>query len=157
MYKEKVSRDLLKCFNESADNTNIAGEIETGIAKDPGNYELFSIEDVAKIIHQANKALCESQNDLSQKDYEEAEQWQKDSAIDGIKYFINNPNTPASALHQKWMDIKIADGWKYGEIKDAEKKTHPCILPFERMPRNQQAKDYMFIALCKALMPYIKE
>ena len=42
------------------------------------------------------------------------------------------------------MKQKLDDGWKYGPVKDAEKKEHPCLVPFEQLPKEQQAKDYLF-------------
>lgn len=35
------------------------------------------------------------------------------------------------------MANKIADGWKYGEAKDPEAKTHPCLVPFDKLPEFQ--------------------
>jgi hypothetical protein len=55
------------------------------------------------------------------------------------------------ASHISWMTQKVADGWKYGEVKDAEAKTHPCIRPFAELPREQQAKDFIFRAVVHAL------
>ena len=49
------------------------------------------------------------------------------------------------------MQEKINDGWVYGEVKDAEKKTHPCIVPFEELPEFQQKKDALFCAIVDSL------
>jgi hypothetical protein len=106
---------------------------------------------IAKVCHQANKAWCESQGDTSQKDWAEAEQWQRDSAINGVKFRLENPDAPASAQHESWMEEKLSQGWVYGEVKDAEKKTHPCIVPFEELPEFQQKKDKLFSAIVDAL------
>jgi hypothetical protein len=45
----------------------------------------------------------------------------------------------------------IKDGWVYGEVKDAEKKTHPCLVPFDQLPLFQQKKDKLFCAIVDAL------
>ena len=106
---------------------------------------------IAKVCHQANKAWCESDGDYSQKDWLEAEQWQIQSAVSGVKFRVENPDAPASAMHDNWSKEKIADGWVYGEVKDAEKKTHPCLVPFEELPLFQQKKDKLFSAIVDAL------
>jgi hypothetical protein len=106
---------------------------------------------IAKVCHQANKAWCESDGDYSQKDWLTAEQWQIESAISGVKFRMENPNAPASAMHDNWSKEKIADGWVYGEVKDVEKKTHPCLVPFEELPLFQQKKDKLFSAIVDAL------
>lgn len=57
------------------------------------------------------------------------------------------------ASHESWMDQKIADGWIYGKVKNQNlvRPTHPCIVPFDQLPREQQAKDYIFRAVVHAL------
>ena len=106
---------------------------------------------IAKVCHQANKAWCESDGDYSQKDWLEAEQWQIQSAVSGVEFRLDNPDAPASAMHDNWSKEKIADGWVYGEVKDTEKKTHPCLVPFEELPLFQQKKDKLFSAIVDAL------
>ena len=106
---------------------------------------------IAKVCHQANKAWCESEGDYSQKDWLEAEQWQIQSAVSGVKFRVENPDAPASAMHDNWSKEKLADGWVYGEVKDAEKKTHPCLVPFDQLPAFQQKKDKLFSAIVDAL------
>ena len=39
----------------------------------------------------------------------------------------------------------------YGEEKDPERKVHPCMVPFNELPREQQAKDFIFRAVVHAL------
>jgi hypothetical protein len=109
------------------------------------------IESIARACHQANKVWCEANNDHSQKDWSVAEQWQRDSAILGVYFRLNNPEAKEDAQHNAWMEDKIKDGWVYGEVKDAEKKTHPCIVPFEELPEFQQKKDKLFCAIVDAL------
>jgi|LauGreDrversion4_2_1035121.scaffolds.fasta_scaffold204311_7 hypothetical protein len=106
---------------------------------------------IAKACHQANKAWCESDGDLSQNNWEDAESWQRDSAISGVKFRLENPDAPASAMHDNWSKEKVDDGWVYGEVKDVEKKTHPCLVPFEELPLFQQKKDKLFSAIVDAL------
>lgn len=106
---------------------------------------------IAKVCHQANKAWCESEGDNSQKDWIEAEQWQRDSVINGVKFRISNPNSGHDASHNSWMKEKVETGWIFGELKDTEKKTHPCIVPFEQLSKFQQKKDALFCAIVDAL------
>jgi hypothetical protein len=49
------------------------------------------------------------------------------------------------------MKQKVADGWVYGPVKDAVKREHPCMVPFTELPREQQAKDFIFRAVVHAL------
>jgi hypothetical protein len=109
--------------------------------------------DIATVCHEANRAWCIAGGDASQKLWDDAEQWQRDSAIAGVTYAVNNPDAPDSAQHDAWMADKIRDGWKYGETKDAAAKIHPCIVPFDQLPLFQQRKDAVFRAIVGALRP----
>lgn len=113
------------------------------------------IKDVAKICHEANKAYCESLGDNSQVSWEEAPEWQRESAIKGVDFNLLNPNAPASASHDSWLEVKRADGWKYGEVKDADKKEHPCFVPYEQLPESQKAKDHLFKAICNVFSHHV--
>lgn len=106
---------------------------------------------IAKACHEANRVWCQANGDDSQKHWQDAEQWQRDSAIKGVEFAIANPDAPDSAQHDAWMADKIAQGWVYGEVKDAEAKTHHCIVPFDQLPEFQRKKDTLFRAIVNAL------
>lgn len=109
------------------------------------------LEYIAKACHEANRVWCQANGDFSQEHWQEAEQWQRDSAIVGVKFRVDNPQAKHDSQHNAWMQDKINDGWVFGEVKDAEKKTHPCIVPFEQLPEFQQKKDALFCAIVDAL------
>ena len=99
---------------------------------------------IAQVCHEINKAYCESQGDYSQPNWMDAPQWQIDSALLGVDLHLNNPNAGPEASHESWMKQKISEGWVYGEVKDPEKKEHPCLVDFYLLPGYQQAKDFIF-------------
>lgn len=99
---------------------------------------------IAFLCHELNRVYCASVGDDSQVVWNDAPEWQKQSAINGVKFVYANRDAPASANHDSWSAEKVADGWVYGEVKDAEAKTHPCLVPFEELPPHQQFKDVMF-------------
>lgn len=109
------------------------------------------IINIAVICHQANKALCEVGGDITQKDWAAADQWQRDSAIKGVRFAVENPNAPDSSQHDAWSEDKFKEGWVWGEVKDPVLKTHPCLIPFEQLPKHQQQKDTLFRAVVKAM------
>lgn len=111
----------------------------------------MTVEQIAKVCHEANKAYCESIGDNSQKSWDEAEQWQRESAVKGVQYRLDNPDAPQSAQHDSWMADKVNDGWVYGEVKDAAAKTHPCIVAYDQLPDEQKKKDALFQAVVDSL------
>lgn len=106
---------------------------------------------IAQICHEANKAYCETLGDHSQSSWADAPDWQKSSAMLGARLHTFDKNASPSASHTSWMAQKLNDGWKYGPVKDPEKKEHPCMVPFDELPKEQQIKDYLFRAVVHAL------
>jgi len=112
-----------------------------------------AVEIIARICHEANKAYCESMEDFSQLPWNDAPEWQRNSAINGVLFHMEHPDAQPSASHESWLAEKTADGWKYGPVKNADKKEHPCFVPFEELPFNQQMKDVIFGGICKTMIP----
>lgn len=112
------------------------------------------IEKIAQVAHEVNKAFCESIGDNSQTSWEDAPAWQKESAVLGVIFHVEHPDAGPDASHNNWMKQKIVTGWKYGPVKDAEKKEHPCIVPFEFLKQEQQAKDFLFRQVVHSLKDF---
>jgi len=111
----------------------------------------MSPQKIAYVCHEANKAYCEMIGDLTQKSWDNAETWQRESAIKGVEFAIANPDAPASAQHDAWLKDKEADGWVYGDVKDPAKKQHPCMVSYDNLPVEQRLKDSLFKAVVKGL------
>jgi hypothetical protein len=111
----------------------------------------------AQICHEVNRAHCIAMGDDSLLPWDEAPDWQKETVLKGVEFHVQNPDADASASHDSWMAQKVADGWTYGEVKDPEKKTHPCMVPFADLPPGQQEKDYLFKATVHSAYPLFAE
>ena len=110
--------------------------------------------DIARVCHEANRAYCEALGDLSQPSqppWDEAPDWQVDSAIKGVQVRLENLDAPISAQHESWCADKMAEGWKWGEVKDPAKKEHPCLVPYDELPPELQVKDRLFVGIVRAL------
>ena len=46
----------------------------------------------------------------------------------------------ARNVHEVWAAGRLATGWKYGPVRDDERKEHPCLIPYEALP--EEEKDY---------------
>ena len=44
-------------------------------------------------------------------------------------------NTP-----EVWAAGRIADGWRWGPVRDDVKKEHPCLVPYDDLP--EEERDY---------------
>lgn len=107
---------------------------------------------IAQVCHETNAAFCRSIGDDSQKSWDSAEQWQRDSAIRGVAFALSNPDAPASAQHDAWLADKEKDGWVWGNVKDGLLKTHPCMVAYNRLPFDQRVKDHLFKKVVSAFV-----
>lgn len=103
-----------------------------------------AIENAAIICHEANRGYCEAINDHSQVSWFDAPEWQRISALAGVERVVGNPDITPAELHGSWVEQKQKDGWVFGETKDAVAKTHPCMVPYDKLPEDQRVKDLIF-------------
>lgn len=106
----------------------------------------------AGVAHEVNRAYCSHLGDDSQKSWDNCEDWQRESAIQGVVAIDENRSITPAQLHSSWLAQKKADGWIYGDVKDALKKTHPCMVPYNMLAEEQQLKDTLFGAAVRAVM-----
>ena len=44
-------------------------------------------------------------------------------------------------VHEVWAETRIRQGWTYGEQRNDELKTHPCLIPYEELPESEKEYD----------------
>lgn len=141
-----------RLYEESMKESDLHGltDSERDAVTDNG-HDPMMIEVAAELCHEANRAYCKALGDDSQPHWGDAPDWQRASAIAGVEFHIANPDAGPSHSHDSWLRQKEADGWKHGPVKDAEKKEHPCFVPYDQLPPEQKAKDYIFGAIVKTI------
>lgn len=107
---------------------------------------------IARAAHEANRAYCISIGDDSQVSWDDAPEWQQASSRNGVHLLLANPDTTSEELHESWVREKVADGWVPGDVKDAEAKTHPCLVPYSQLSLEQRIKDSLYGAVCKSMI-----
>lgn len=107
--------------------------------------------EIAAICHEANRQLCLLNGDTSQPSFNDAPDWQRESALLGIEAILTGRVTEPWHSHQSWSEHKAAEGWRFGPIKDPVAKTHPCLVPFAELPEHQQLKDSLFLGIVLSL------
>jgi hypothetical protein len=107
------------------------------------------LDDVARVVHEALAAYCHviGESPATWAETPANSRQGTHSAIDAI---IRGKITTRRELHDRWMGDMLRAGFKYGPRRDAEMKTHPCLLPFDDLPKDQQFKDALFLAIVKA-------
>lgn len=112
-------------------------------------YPLFGVEDIARIVVNTN---ADYSNALGEQIayWDETSTEVKNSIIRGVISALRYDPTPEQN-HQNFLDDRMKDGWTYGPEKNVELKQHPDLLPFEQLPTDQKAKNFIFLSLVKSL------
>jgi hypothetical protein len=108
-----------------------------------------AVEACARAAHEANRAYCIAIGDTSQPRWEDAPGWQRTSALNGVEGVLAG-NGPEES-HKSWLAEKESTGWKYGPVKDPEKKEHPCFVPYDQLPPEQRQKDAVFVGVVRTM------
>ena len=66
-------------------------------------------------------------------------------------------STSPEELHGSWMQAYTDMGWVYGIERDPVAKTHPDMVPYDRLGLLEQDKDAVFVALCEIARQWIRE
>lgn len=111
-------------------------------------YNEKKVKEIARLIYEATRLEADwSRRSVVPEKWEERDKKFRDQFINIIiKYSsLEKLPTPTEA-HQSWMSDYFKMGWKYGEKRDVVKKTHPDLLPFDELPRDERDKDAIFLA-----------
>jgi hypothetical protein len=116
----------------------------------------ITIKQIAEVCHEANRVL---QNNFIGTFAPLCPHWAecndeiKASVIDGVKAVLSGDITRPGESHANWVRFKLDHGWTWGPTKDEAAKTHPLLVPFDRLSQADQAKDVLFVAIVTALAP----
>ena len=47
----------------------------------------------------------------------------------------------AGYVHDAWAAGRLSEGWSYGDVKDAESKKTPFLVPYEELPESEKEYD----------------
>jgi RyR domain len=116
---------------------------------------MLTVADIARVCHDANRALCTGLADCSQYPWLLAPVWQRESAIANVKWRLDNPGATPAAQHDAWCADKLAAGWRFGPMKDEGRKEHSSLVPYDQLPPTERAKDALFGAIVEVLKPLL--
>lgn len=112
---------------------------------------MIAVVDIARICHEANRALQVALNDPAIpvcQEWDHEDQGIRDSAVNGVVFHLGSDATPRES-HENWMRQKEAEGWAYGEKKDLDLKTHPCFVPYDELSPQDRIKDELFSSIVR--------
>lgn len=115
------------------------------------------VEAVARIAHEACRAYDTGLGDEPLSTWEEANHDVHRAAINSVEFLVDNPAATASDEHDAFLKKYLDEGWKFGKKKDQDKKTHPDLVPYDKLPKDVQAKYVLFHAVAHGTLQAITE
>lgn len=107
------------------------------------------VEKIARVCHEVNNTYSQHIGEAGQPAWEDLPEELKDSTREGVMAAILNPNRTGYESHEAWCRKRAEQGWVYGTIKSAKSKTHPCLINYDELPREQKMKDFLFLAVVR--------
>ncbi len=135
----------------ATESDQILAEFATPILS-PADVTPEAIEEIAKVVHESIRGAS---NDAALS-WDDSSDEIRQSAIDGVQAVVNDPTITPAKSHENWMKFKASQGWTYGETKDEEVKTHPCMVPYEDLPQDERYKDELFVDTVKSELAKLK-
>ena len=114
-------------------------------------------EKIAKIVYEATRLEAKwSKRSIVPEKWDNRDNKFKEQFIDIIdKYLLQEDLPTPEEAHNSWVQSYLDMGWKYGKKRDIEKKTHPDILPFYQLPKDERDKDAIFLVVVWAVKKLI--
>ena len=116
----------------------------------------MNLSRIARMAHGVNTAYSVSIGDNSQADWDALTPGEQQIVMDGVRYHVTNPSAQPSDSHDSWMACKASAGWKYGEKKCADAKTHPSMVSFDSLPEAEKVKDHLFRSVIREYVMALK-
>lgn len=58
-------------------------------------------------------------------------------------------------IHESWGHERNLQGWKYGEVYNAELKTHPCLIEYDKLPESEKDIDRATVSQTIKMLLYL--
>ena len=63
------------------------------------------------------------------------------SAVEIEEELLRLTEVLARHAHDVWARQRLKDGWTYGPTRCDERRTHPCLVPYEELPESEKEYD----------------
>ncbi len=114
---------------------------------------------IAKLIYEATRLEAEwSNRSIVPEPFDNRDtafQQQFYNIID--KYLHMDKLVSPEEAHNSWWEEYKNMGWTYGPTRDPIKKTHPDMVPFNELPKDERDKDAIFLMSVWLVKELLKE
>jgi len=101
-------------------------------------------EQIAKTAHAIHRAYCLEMNIPTQPEWDDVANEHKDVVFNSIRYILHGHITSVEDSHNKFVESKHANGWRFGEVYSIENKLNPRMIDFSRLTIEQKVKERLF-------------
>lgn len=105
---------------------------------------------IARAAHNVLVSYCKLSGDYTIKEWDDAEEWQRNDTIAMVKSTLKGVHSPAEE-HGRWFKSKLDKGYVYGPEKNDDKNlgalTNPNLLPYKDLPLYSRMKDNLLIVV----------
>jgi hypothetical protein len=116
------------------------------------------LEVCAKAAHEVNRAYCAVIGAYTQPEWEDAPDRQKKITIKLARGVVaSGLHYSPRHVHERWMDAKQLDDWSFGEARDPERRTHPCMVDYSLLPEEHRAKGSIFINVVRQVWEALRQ
>lgn len=96
-------------------------------------------EMIAGCIHDTHRRINFYLNDPYPAQQWDSIPWENRELVINMVKLIRRGRTPAE-VHRAWVDYMKSQGWKLGDAKDPVNKTHPAMVPYNKLSRWNRKK-----------------
>lgn len=130
----------------------ISTEIIDGLIESSSSGNLVN-DVIAAACHEATRAIQGVNGEEQAPPWAEAEESQRESSRKAVAAAL--PGITPEELHRAWCEQREAEGWTYGEEKNAERRTTPYLVPYTELDVMQRAKDAVILGIVAAMSDYV--
>jgi hypothetical protein len=63
------------------------------------------------------------------------------TAVELSSDFLKLTELLARNAHEIWAQRRLAEGWKYGPMRNDAAREHPCLVPYDDLPESEKEYD----------------
>jgi hypothetical protein len=111
----------------------------------------FIVADIARIAYEATRQLALVFNE-TRTAWDELSDDLRQLIIQRAREHLEHPERTAQSTHEAWVDRRLLEGWHYAADLDLKEKRHPHLVPFNKLPPRERARQTLFVSTVASLV-----
>jgi len=106
------------------------------------------MKNIAKAIYEATRLEARwSNRSIVPEKWEKRDKAFQNQMVKIIEKYLKLKRLPTpKQAHDSWMKSYLKMGWKYGKKRDKVLKTHPDMVDYNKLPKDEKDKDAIFLS-----------